>query len=412
MSVDPTNGGAAAPRAPAVGRARDRTARSRTGKRMRIAQVAPLAESVPPKLYGGTERVVAWLVEELVELGHQVTLFASGDSATRATLVPVWPRALRLGRPRSDPAAACAVLLEAVARRAADFDVIHCHVDWMHLPLLRRLGVPFMTTMHGRLDLPGLPAVVRQFADAPFVSISNDQRTPLPGAHWLGTVYHGLPPDSLRPRFESGSYLAFLGRLAPEKGPETAIRLARAAGLPLRIAAKIPRGEKGYFKQQLEPLVDGDQIKLSGEVNDRTKEAFLGEAAALLFPIDWPEPFGLVMIEAMACGTPVIAFRRGSVPEVIEDGVTGFVIDNEQDALRAIKRLPDLDRRGVRAAFERRFTARRMAKDYLRLYRAVSDIRGRHQAESPAERPEGDRRPRTGDGMLPSGAELGDSGQP
>jgi glycosyltransferase involved in cell wall biosynthesis len=313
-------------------------------------------------------------VEELLELGHQVSLFASADSATRATLVPVWPRALRLGRPRSDPVAACAVLLEGLAQRAADFDVIHCHVDWMHLPLLRRLGVPFMTTMHGRLDLPGLPTVVRQFADAPFVSISNDQRTPLPGANWLGTVYHGLPPDTLRPRFENGNYLAFLGRLAPEKGPETAIRLARAAGLPLRIAAKIPRGEKGYFKQQLEPLIDGNQIKLIGEVNDRTKEAFLREAAALLFPIDWPEPFGLVMIEAMACGTPVIAFRRGSVPEVIEDGVTGFIVDNEQEALRAINRLPELDRHRVRAAFERRFTSRRMAEDYLRLYQALSDL--------------------------------------
>ena len=374
MSVEPTDGAATAPSAPAVTSARDRPVRLPTGKSMRIAQVAPLAESVPPKLYGGTERVVAWLVEELVELGHQVSLFASADSATRATLVPVWPRALRLGRPRADPVAACAALLEAVAQRAADFDVIHCHVDWMHLPLLRRLGVPFMTTMHGRLDLPGLPTVVRQFADAPFVSISNDQRTPLPEARWLGTVYHGLPPDSLRPRFENGNYLAFLGRLAPEKGPETAIRLARAAGLPLRIAAKIPRGEKGYFKQQLEPLIDGQQIKLIGEVNDRTKETFLREAAALLFPIDWPEPFGLVMIEAMACGTPAIAFRRGSVPEVIEDGVTGFIVDNEQEALRAIKRLPELDRRRVRTAFERRFTARRMAEDYLRLYQALSDL--------------------------------------
>jgi glycosyltransferase involved in cell wall biosynthesis len=410
MKVNRTNGAATAPGVVVVKRAPDRTISLPTGKSMRIAQVAPLAESVPPKLYGGTERVVAWLVEELVELGHQVSLFASGDSATRATLVPVWPRALRLGRPRSDPAAACAALLEAVAQRATDFDVIHCHVDWMHLPLLRRLGVPFMTTMHGRLDLPGLPTVVRQFADAPFVSISNDQRTPLPGARWLGTVYHGLPPDSLRPRFENGNYLAFLGRLAPEKGPETAIRLARAAGLPLRIAAKIPRGERGYFKQQLEPLIDGEQIKLSGEVNDRTKEAFLSEAAALLFPIDWPEPFGLVMIEAMACGTPVIAFRRGSVPEVIEDGVTGFIVGNEEEALRAIKRLPELDRRRVRAAFERRFTSRRMAEDYLRLYQALSDIRDRRQAESRAERPGGDwLGPRSGDGTLSSGPELGDS---
>ena len=390
MTVDLVNGGTA-PSEPTNATAIDRIARSSIGKGMRIAQVAPLAESVPPKLYGGTERVVAWLVEELVELGHEVTLFASGDSITRATLVPAWPRALRLGRPRSDPAAAHAALLEVVAQRAADFDVIHCHVDWMHLPLLGRLGVPFMTTMHGRLDLPGLPEVVRRFATAPFVSISNNQRTPLPGAHWLGTVYHGLPPDSLRPRFETGAYLAFLGRLAPEKGPETAIKLARAAGLPLRIAAKIPRGERGYFKEQLEPLIDGQQVKLSGEVNDRTKEAFLREATGLLFPIDWPEPFGLVMIEAMACGTPVIAFRRGSVPEVIEDGVTGFIVDNEQEALRAIKRLPELDRRRVRAAFERRFTSRRMAEDYLRLYQALSDIRDRHGQTTSQNAPEGAR---------------------
>jgi glycosyltransferase involved in cell wall biosynthesis len=373
MTVDLVNG-RAAPSEPTNATATDRITRFPIGKGMRIAQVAPLAESVPPKLYGGTERVVAWLVEELVDLGHEVTLFASGDSITRATLVPVWPRALRLSRPRADPVAASAALLEAVAQRAADFDVIHCHVDWMHLPLLRRLGVPFMTTMHGRLDLPGLPTVVRQFADAPFVSISNDQRRPLPEARWLGTIYHGLPPDSLRPRFENGKYLAFLGRLTPEKGPETAIRLARAAGLPLRIAAKIPRGERGYFKEQLEPLIDGQQIKLSGEVNDRTKEAFLREATALLFPINWPEPFGLVMIEAMAVGTPVIAFRRGSVPEVVEDGVTGFIVDNEEEALRAIKRLPELDRRWVRAAFERRFTSRRMADDYLRLYQALSGL--------------------------------------
>jgi glycosyltransferase involved in cell wall biosynthesis len=374
MTVDLMDGGTA-PSEPTNAMATDRIARPSIGKTLRIAQVAPLAESVPPKLYGGTERVVAWLVEELVELGHQVSLFASADSVTRATLVPVWPRALRLGRPRADPVAACAVLLEALAQRAADFDVIHCHVDWMHLPLLRRLDVPFMTTMHGRLDLPGLPTVVRQFSDAPFVSISNDQRTPLPGANWLGTVYHGLPPESLQPRFENGNYLAFLGRLAPEKGPETAIRLARAARLPLRIAAKIPRGEKGYFKHQLEPLIDGQQIKLIGEVNDRTKQAFLREAAALLFPIDWPEPFGLVMIEAMACGTPVIAFRRGSVPEVIEDGATGFIVDNEQEALQAINRLPELDRHRVRAAFERRFTSRRMAEDYLHLYQRLSDAK-------------------------------------
>jgi glycosyltransferase involved in cell wall biosynthesis len=335
---------------------------------MRIAQVAPLAESVPPKLYGGTERVIFWLIEELVKLGHQVTLFASGDSATSATLVSVWPRALRLGRPRSDPAAAHTALLEAVAQQAAEFDVIHCHTDWTHLPLMTRLGVPFLTTLHNRLDTPGLANVVRQFSAAPFISISNDQRVPLSDANWLATIYHGLPPDSLRPSLQTDGYLAFLGRLTSEKGPETAIRLARAAKMPLRIAAKVPRAERGYFKQKVEPFVDGDQIQLIGEVNERGKQNLLAGAAALLFPIDWPEPFGLVMIEAMACGTPVIAFRRGSVAEVIDHGVTGFIVDSEKEALDAIKQLNQLDRRRVRAVFESRFTSRRMADDYLRCY--------------------------------------------
>jgi glycosyltransferase involved in cell wall biosynthesis len=335
---------------------------------MRIAQIAPLAESVPPKLYGGTERVVAWLIDELVELGHDVTLFASGNSQTRAKLVPVWPYAFRLGRPRTDPVAVQAVLLETMARRAAEFDVIHCHVDWLALPLLIRSGVPFLTTMHGRLDIAGLPDVVRHFPAAPFVSISHNQRLPLPGANWLGTVYHGLPSDSLHPRFEPGSYLAFLGRLTKEKGPEDAMRIARDAGMPLRIAAKVPKGERGYFKEQLEPKIDGRDVQLTGEVNDRTKEQFLAEAAALLFPIDWPEPFGLVMIEAMACGTPVIAYRHGSVPEVIDEGVTGFVVDSEEQAVGAVRRLGEIDRHQVRACFERRFTAGRMAREYVALY--------------------------------------------
>src|SRR5262245_60610611 len=338
---------------------------------MRIAQVAPLAESVPPKLYGGTERVVAWLIEELVELGHDVTLIASGDSRTPARLIPAWPRALRLGRPRTDPMAAQAALLETMAHRAREVDVIHCHVDWLPLPLLTRLGVPFLTTTHGRLDLPLFPEVVRQFPQAPFVSISDNQRLPLPDARWLGTVYHGLPADSLAPSFEPGSYLAFLGRLTREKGPEPAMRIARSAGLPLRIAAKIPSGERGYFKQELEPQIDGREVQLCGEITDKPKEAFLAGAAALLFPIDWPEPFGLVMIEAMACGTPVIAFRAGSVPEVIDEGVTGFVVDDEAQAVKAVGRLGELDRRQVRARFEERFTARRMAEDYVRHYQAL-----------------------------------------
>jgi glycosyltransferase involved in cell wall biosynthesis len=343
---------------------------------MRICQIAPLAESVPPKLYGGTERVVAWLIDELINLGHEVTLFASGDSVTMARLNAVWPRALRLGRPRTDPMAVQAALLEEVARTAAEFDVIHAHIDWLHLPLLSRLGTPFLTTCHGRMDLPGFPDVIGRFPAAPFVSISDNQRVPLREAKWIGTVYHGLPVNLYEPSFERGLYLAFLGRLTAEKGPEAAIRIARAAGMPLHIAAKVPRGERGYFKERLEPQVDGKQIQLTGEVNDETKRQFLAGAAALLFPIDWPEPFGLVMIEAMACGTPVIAFKAGSVPEVVDDGITGFVVSSEEEANQAIARLGELDRQRVRAHFEKRFTARRMAEEYLRHYDALSYRKG------------------------------------
>jgi glycosyltransferase involved in cell wall biosynthesis len=339
---------------------------------MRIAQIAPLAESVPPKLYGGTERVVAWLVDELVELGHRVTLFASGDSATRAILHPVWPRALRLGRPRTDPNLACALLLEAISRRAREFDVIHSHIDWLHLPVLTRLEIPFVTTMHGRLDLPGIPDALRQFSDACFVSISDNQRTPVKGANWCGTVYHGLPAGQFRPSYERGSYLAFLGRLTPDKGPEDAIRIARAVGMPLRIAAKVPRGEAAYFNKHLQPQIDGAQVQLIGEVDERGKQPFLAGAAALLFPIKWPEPFGLVMIEAMACGTPVIAYRAGSVPEVVDHGVTGFIVDGEEDAVQAVKSLTRIDRRAVRARFEQRFTSDRMARAYVRHYQQLA----------------------------------------
>ena len=341
---------------------------------MRIAQVAPLAESVPPKLYGGTERVVAWLVDELVNLDHEVTLFASGDSVTGADLIPVCPRALRLGRPRTDPMAVQAALIEEVAGRANDFDLIHAHIDWLHLPLLSRLGVPFLTTCHGRLDLPLFPDVIRRFPKAAFVSISENQRIPLPEANWIGTVYHGLPSDLFRPSFEPGSYLAFLGRLTAEKGPEPAMRIARAVGMPLQIAAKVPRGETAFFRERIEPEVDGGQVRLIGEVNDRAKQGFLAGAAALLFPIDWPEPFGLVMIEAMACGTPVIAFRSGSVPEVVDHGITGFVVSNEEEAIQAIGRLGELDRRRIRAQFEKRFTSRRMAEEYLNHYALASDL--------------------------------------
>jgi glycosyltransferase involved in cell wall biosynthesis len=291
---------------------------------MRIAQVAPLAESVPPKLYGGTERVVAWLTDELIALGHDVTLFASGDSKTKGHLVPIIPRAMRLSKPRPDPFPAYAAQLDAIAKAASQFDIVHCHTDWVHLPLLARLGVPHLTTIHNRLDTPDLPPVIERFVEAPLVSISDHHRSPLPSANWLGTVYHGMPATELAPSYEPGSYLAFLGRLTKEKGPETAIRLAKGAGMPLRMAAKIPRCETRYYKERLQPLIDGEQIRLVGELNNAGKGDLLRGASALLFPIDWPEPFGLVMIEAMACGTPIIAYRRGSVPEVIDEGLTGL----------------------------------------------------------------------------------------
>ena len=338
---------------------------------MHIAQVAPLAESVPPSHYGGTERVVSWLTEELIDLGDKVTLFASGGSKTRAELVAVCPKPLRLSRPIVDPMVALAAELESVAERAHEFDVIHCHLDWIHLPLLSRLGRPFITTLHCRLDVPLLPALVAGFPEPPFVSISNNQRAPLPNLNWIDTIYHGLPEELFAANLQRGGYLAFLGRLTPEKGADIAIRLAQQARLPLRIAAKIPRMQSHYFKEQIEPLVDGGQIKFVGEVNERQKQDFLGNAMAMLFPIDWPEPFGLVMIEAMACGTPVIAWRRGSVPEIVEHGVSGFIVDNEAEALEAIDRIPELDRGKVRAAFERRFTARRMAEAYRRCFKRL-----------------------------------------
>jgi glycosyltransferase involved in cell wall biosynthesis len=349
---------------------------------MRIAQVAPLAEAVPPKLYGGTERVVSWLTEDLVEMGHEVTLFASGDSITNAVLEACSPRALRLDPGDRDPLLAYGVMLARIADHASRFDVVHTHIDWVHVPLLRRLGVPFVTTLHGRLDLPELNgSFERCFAEAPFVSISDAQRAPLPRARWVGTVYHGLPKNLLKPNFAPQGYLAFLGRIAPEKGPEAAISLARAAGLPLKIAAKVDRVDKAYFEEKVQPLIDGKHIDLVGEIDEWQKADFLGNAAALLFPISWPEPFGLVIIEAMACGTPVIAFRCGSVPELIEEGVTGFIVDSHDEALGAIARLAMVDRCAVRAHFERRFTARRMAQDYVRIYKALIQPSVRHSLE-------------------------------
>jgi glycosyltransferase involved in cell wall biosynthesis len=335
---------------------------------MRIAQVAPLIEAVPPKLYGGTERVVAYLTDALVELGHDVTLFASGDSQTKGKLVSIWPRALRLDPTVKDYFAPIFMELEIVARRAHEFDIIHSHLDYFGYPLLQRVGVPSLTTLHGRLDLPELPALYELYDDVPVVSISDSQRAPLPQANYIATVLHGLPQDLLTAGSGEGRYLAFLGRISPEKAPDAAIRIATAAGVPLKIAAKVDRVDEEYYKSTVEPLLSHGDIEFIGEIAEHQKNEFLGRAAALLFPIAWREPFGLVMIEAMACGTPVIAFNCGSVPEVIDEGVTGFIVNNEEQAAEAVGKIGTLSRTGVRAEFDRRFTAHHMAQNYLKLY--------------------------------------------
>jgi glycosyltransferase involved in cell wall biosynthesis len=336
---------------------------------VRIAQIAPLIERVPPRLYGGTERVVSYLTEELVRRGHDVTLFASGDSVTAATLVPGAPQALRLDPAVRDPLPHMLLLLERVRQRAQEFDVLHFHTDLLHFPLFRPLANRTVTTLHGRLDLPDLAPFYREFGDMPLVSISQDQRRPLPHAHWVGTVHHGLPRQITRFCPEPhGGYLAFLGRISPEKRPDRAIAIARRAGMRLKIAAKVDRADEVYFDREIRPLLDDPLIEWVGEIGERDKPEFLGNALALVFPIDWPEPFGLVMIEAIACGTPVIAYRRGSVPELIDHGVSGFIVDDEQSAVEAVRRIGALDRSAVRGIFERRFTAERMADDYLRLY--------------------------------------------
>jgi glycosyltransferase involved in cell wall biosynthesis len=342
---------------------------------MKIAQVAPLTEAVPPKLYGGTERVVAYLTDALVELGHEVTLFASGDSVTKATLAPIWPRALRLDPNVKDHFVPMFMQLETVARRAHEFDVIHCHLDYFGFPLLRRLGTPSITTLHGRLDLPELPALYDLYGDIPVVSISDSQREPLPQANYVATVLHGLPQNLLAKGSGRGGYLAFLGRISPEKAPDAAIRIAAKAGIPLKIAAKVDRVDQEYFKTTVEPLLSLGDVEFIGEIREDQKDEFLGNAAALLFPIAWREPFGLVMIEAMACGTPVIAVENGSVPEVLEDGVTGFIVHSEQEAIEAVGRIGALDRDLIRAQFDRRFTAHRMAQNYLKLYARLIQAR-------------------------------------
>jgi glycosyltransferase involved in cell wall biosynthesis len=339
---------------------------------MRIAQIAPLHEAVPPKFYGGTERVVSYLTEALVDLGHEVTLFASGDSKTNAHLEAAWPRALRLDPSIRDAFAPHMLLLERVRQRAHEFDVLHFHLDYLPFSLFSRLDTPFATTLHGRLDLPELQPMFNTFPNAPVISISNSQRMPLPQAGWVDTIYHGLPEHLLTPQPQvKPEYLAFLGRICPEKRADTAIKIAAQSGLPLKIAAKVDKVDQEYFKTVIEPLLQGADVEFIGEINEAQKPAFLSGAKALLFPIDWSEPFGLVMIESMACGTPVIAFNRGSVPEVIDHGVTGYVVEDATSAVAAVQRLDELSRTEIRAQFERRFTSKIMAQNYVDAYTSL-----------------------------------------
>ena len=335
---------------------------------MRIAQVSPLYERVPPVAYGGTERVVSWITEELVARGHEVTLFASGDSVTRGRLVSVFPRPLREIEHTADPQAFHVAMLEQVVRQSGQFDIVHFHTDYASFPFARRLQCANVTTLHWRLDIPGLKTMYREFADMPVVSISNAQRLPLPDLAWQGTVYHGLPRELYSFCAQPLNYLAFVGRIAPSKGPAAAIEIAQRVGMRIEIAAKIDEGDRPYYEREIAPLFTRANVHYRGELGDREKNGFIGRARALLFPIEWPEPFGLVLVEALACGTPVIAFGRGSVPEIIEHGVTGFVVDDIDEAVEALKCIDDIDRTRCRAAFEQRFTASRMADDYLHIY--------------------------------------------
>ena len=339
---------------------------------MRIAQVAPLYESVPPHLYGGTERVVSYLTEELVEQGHDVTLFASADSVTRAELIPMCPRALRLDSECQDPLAHHIAMLEQVFRRARDFDIVHFHVDYLHFPFSARAEIRSLTTLHGRLNIPDLIPLYRLFPCAPLVSISDSQRQPLQGVNWVGTVHHGLPDDLLRLEESPADYVAFLGRVSPEKGLDRAIEIAIRSGVRLRIAAKVDRVDRDYYETTIRPLLDHPLIEFIGEIGEHQKQDFLGHAQALLFPIDWDEPFGLAMIEAMACGTPVVAFRRGSVSEVIDQGITGVIADGLDAAVAAVDTVRKMSRRRCREQFERRFTSARMAREYVEIYNLLA----------------------------------------
>jgi glycosyltransferase involved in cell wall biosynthesis len=338
---------------------------------MRIAQVAPLFESVPPKYYGGTERVVSYLTEELVRQGHQVTLFASGDSVTRADLVAACRRSLRMDKHCVDQLAHQILMFEHVFQRAAEFDIVHFHVDYLHFPLSRRQPITHVTTLHGRLDIPDLVPLYREFRDMPIISISNVQREPLPWANWQATVYHGVPADMYRFRPAPGTYFAFLGRISPEKRVDRAIEIAKQVQIPLKIAAKVDRVDREYFETAVKPLLRESIVEFVGEIGEGEKDAFLGNAYALLFPIDWPEPFGLAMVEAMACGTPVIAYRSGAVPEVMEEGHTGFIVEELEDAVEAARRVPELSRKRCGEVFDQRFTAARMAHDYVQVYQRL-----------------------------------------
>lgn len=352
---------------------------------MKIAQLSPLWESVPPQLYGGTERIVSYLTEELVRQGHEVTLFASGDSTTASQLSSCCSKALRLhdnGLVNRD-APLILMLERALGAASGQYDVVHSHLDFLSFPMSRRAHAPVVTTLHGRLDLPELVPIFEEYAEMPVVSISDAQRTPLPGANWSGTVYHGIPKNLYSYHSGSGSYLAFLGRISPEKCPDHAIEIAKRAGMPLRIAAKVDPADRDYFNNKIERLLEHPLIEYVGEITDAEKNDFLGDAAALVCPYDWPEPFGLVLIEAMACGTPVLAYRRGSIPEIIEHGVTGYVCDNLNEIVQSVSALPLIDRQNCREVFERRFTVERMVRDYLNLYERVAGAPLRPRLLSP-----------------------------
>lgn len=335
---------------------------------MRIAQVAPLTESVPPTGYGGTERVVSYLTDKLVDMGHEVSLFASGDSITRANLIAPTPVALRHQPQVIDPISHIFYMLELVQQLKDQFDFIHYHVDYFHFPFSRRNRIAQCTTLHGRLDIPDLKVLFKEFAEMPLISISNSQRKPMPFSNFVKTIYHGIPPHLFKLNENPGKYLAFVGRISPEKRLDRAIEIAKSTGIPLKVAAKIDRVDVEYYENQIKPLIDHPLVEFIGEINDAGKSDFLGNACALLFPIDWPEPFGLVMIEAMACGTPVIAFNCGSVPEVIDEGKTGFIVNSIEEAVNRVNNIEVIDRRLCRQVFEERFTDQRMANEYLQVY--------------------------------------------